>query len=120
MDQYNDNSENEFLWKLLADPANDPKVHTFDLQRLVNDFPQSGILQALLAHASEDKNLKQASVYFSPKALYKLINTPASFIGVADEKIILQKNLGNNGYHYEEHSTVIENTFLFTIRKRSQ
>jgi len=113
VDQYNNNSENEFLWKLLANPANDANVHTFDLQRLVSDFPQSGILQALLAHASDDKNLKQASVYFSPKALYKLINTPSSFIGVADEKIILQKNLGNNGYHYEQHPPVIENTFSF-------
>jgi len=115
VDQYNNNSENEFLWKLLANPANDANVHTFDLQRLVSDFPQSGILQALLAHASDDKNLKQASVYFSPKALYKLINTPASFVGVADEKIILQKNLGNNGYHYEyeQYPPIIENTFSF-------
>lgn len=113
VDQYNNNSENDFLWKLLANPASDANAHTFDLQRLVSDFPQSGILQAMLAHASDDKNLKQASVYFSPKALYKLINTPASFVGVADGKIILQKSLSNNGYHYEEHPPVIENTFSF-------
>jgi hypothetical protein len=112
VDQYS-NSQNEFLWTLLADPAGDVKVHAYDLQRLVNDFPQSGILQALLAHASDEKNLKQASVYFSPKALYKLINSPGTFIGVPDEKINIQKSPGSNRYYEDEDSVAVEHTFSY-------
>jgi hypothetical protein len=102
VDQYYNNSQNEFLWTLLANPANEPGMYAYNLQRLVNDFPQSGILQALLAHASEEKNLKQASAYFAPKALYKLINAPSTFIGVAEEKIIIQNSLRNLGSYYPE------------------
>jgi len=90
VDQNNNNSQNEFLWTLLANPANDAHSYTYNLQQLVNEFPQSGILQALLAHAGGEKNLRQASVYFNPKSLYKLINAPATFVGVPDEKIITE------------------------------
>ncbi|MDP9078190.1 MAG: hypothetical protein M3O71_12235 [Bacteroidota bacterium] len=104
MDQNYNNNQNEFLWTLLANPANDAHLYNYNLQRLVNDFPQSGILQALLAHSADEKNLRQASVYFNAKALYKLINAPASFIGVADEKIIVQNNIPSvrfNGHQAE-------------------
>ncbi|ASU36027.1 hypothetical protein MuYL_4142 [Mucilaginibacter xinganensis] len=73
---------------MLANPAGDAQSYNYNLQRLVNDFPQSGILQALLAHSSDEKNLKKAAAYFNPKALYKLINAPASLMGVSDENII--------------------------------
>ncbi|MDB5018845.1 MAG: hypothetical protein JWQ84_3677 [Mucilaginibacter sp.] len=99
MDQYSNNSENEFLWALLATPASDARLYANKLQRLVDDFPQSGILHALLAHASDDKNLKQASVYFNPTSLYKLINAPASFKGVSDENIVTQGISGNGNSH---------------------
>ena len=97
MEQNSNNSQNEFLWTLLANPANDAHLYAYNLQRLVNDFPQSGILQALLAHASEEKNLKQASVYFNPKSLFKLINAPSTFTGVPDERIFIQKGISING-----------------------
>ena len=58
MDQNNNNSQNEFLWTLLANPANDAHSYTYNLQQLVNEFPQSGILQALLAHAGGENNLR--------------------------------------------------------------
>jgi len=99
VDQHINNSQNEFLWTLLANPANDAHLYAYNLQRLVNDFPQSGILQALLAHASDEKNLRQASVYFNPKSLYKLINAPSTFVGVPDEKIIIESSLLSNGYY---------------------
>jgi hypothetical protein len=86
-------SQNEFLWTLLANPANDTHLYANDLQRLVNDFPQSGILHALLAQAGGEANLRQASVYFNTKALYKLINAPSSFPDVPAEKIIVQSGL---------------------------
>ncbi|MCO5946135.1 hypothetical protein [Mucilaginibacter flavidus] len=106
MDQNYNNSQNEFLWTLLAHPADDAQQYNYNLQRLVNDFPQSGILQALLAHTSDQKNLKQASVYFNAKALYKLINAPASLIGVADENIIVQNGLQPLNYNgYQQHDT---------------
>lgn len=95
MESYSNNSPNDSLWSLLENPANDVNTHAYNLQRLVNDFPQSGILQALLAHASDQKNLKRASVYFSPRALFKLINAPSSFTGVPDERIIVQAGMGD-------------------------
>ncbi len=104
MDQNKNNSQNEFLWTLLANPANDANAHADNLQRLVNEFPQSGILQAMLAHASDEKNLHRASVYFNPKALYKLINAPSSFIGVLNEKITIQNRISSKKYHTEENT----------------
>jgi len=98
VDQNYNNSQNDFLWTLLANPAEDARSHNYNLQRLVNDFPQSGILQALLAHSSDEKNLKQASAYFNARSLYKLINAPSSFIGVADEKIIVQGNINSRSW----------------------
>jgi hypothetical protein len=98
VDQHN-NSENYFLWTLLANPATDAHLYAYNLQELVRDYPQSGILQALLAHASEEKNLKQASAYFNPKSLYKLINAPSGFARVADDNIIIQPNIASTGHH---------------------
>lgn len=111
MDQHFNNSQNEFLWTLLANPANDAHLYAYNFQQLVNDFPQSGILQALLAHASDEKNLRQASVYFNPKSLYKLINAPATFVGVPDEKIIIENNFLSRGHYrqQEDTETVISN-----------
>jgi hypothetical protein len=105
VDQNYNNSQNEFLWTLLANPANDAHLYNYNLQRLVNDFPQSGILQALLAHSSDEKNLRRASAYFNSKSLYKLINAPSSFIGVSDEKIIVQNNIQSASYAVHQHQT---------------
>jgi hypothetical protein len=105
VDQNNNNSQNEFLWALLDNPANDAHLYNYNLQRLVNDFPQSGILQALLAHSSDEKNLKQASVYFSARSLYKLINAPSSLTGVSDEKIIVQNNISSAAYQHQTTDT---------------
>ncbi len=105
MDQNLNNGPNDFLWSLLANPANDVGSGADNLQRLVNDFPQSGILQALLAQASEEKNLKRASVYFNPRALFKLINAPSAFTGIPDERIVIQPGISLNGsYNAGEQS----------------
>ena len=104
MEQYSNNSQNEFLWTLLANPANDAHLYAYNLQRLVNDFPQSGVLQALLAHASEEKNLKQASAYFNPRSLFKLINAPSTFVGVPDERIFIQADISSNGSYQQSGS----------------
>lgn len=100
MDQTINNGQNDFLWTLLANPAEDAHLYNYNLQRLVNDFPQSGILQALLAHSSDEKNLRRASAYFNSRALYKLINNPTALVGVADEKIILQNGSSPVAYSH--------------------
>jgi hypothetical protein len=89
VEQQFNNEQNEFLWTLLADPANDGYAYTSDLQRLVNDFPQSGILHALLAHSDDRKHLKHAAVYFDPHALFKLVNASSALNAVSDERIVL-------------------------------
>ena len=99
MDQ-NDNSQNGFLYTLLANPATGASACSGDLQRLVTDNPQSGLLQALLVHASDEKNLKRASAYFNPKLLYKLINNPSSFNNVDEHSIYIQPALRKNNNSY--------------------
>lgn len=89
VEQQFNNEQNEFLWTLLADPANDGYAYTSDLQRLVDDFPQSGILHAMLAHSDDRKHLKHAAVYFNPHALFKLVNASSALNIVSDEHIIL-------------------------------
>ena len=115
MEQNLNSNKNEFLWTLLANQANDAHLHTYDLQRLVNDFPQSGILQALLAHASDEKNLRRASVYFSPRSLYKLINAPTTLTGVPDEKIIIQPGISSNGYYHQHNAPAPVEAFEDTV-----
>jgi hypothetical protein len=107
VDQHHNNSENYFLWTLLANPATDAHLYAYNLQELVRDYPQSGILQALLAHASEEKNLKQASAYFNPKSLYKLINSPSGFTRVADDNIIIQPNIHSTAHQHNGHNSYL-------------
>ena len=113
VDQYYNNSQNEFLWKLLANPADDAHLYADDLQRLVNNFPQSGVLHALLAHASEDKNLRLASVYFNARALYKLINAPSTFIGVPRERVVIENSIDGNGHYRYAAPPVTESLHSF-------
>ena len=113
VDQHYNNSQNEFLRKLLANPADDARLYADDLQRLVDDFPQSGVLRALLAHASDDKNLRQASVYFNARSLYKLINAPSTFIGVPGERIIVENSIGSNAHYRYAAPPVTEGLHSF-------
>jgi hypothetical protein len=89
------NNQNEFLWTL---------------QRLVDDFPQSGVLQALFAHASDDKNLRQASVYFNPRSLFKLVNAPSAFKGVPNERIFIQAGLESSEIYRSEDTRLFSET----------
>ncbi len=103
MDQ-NNNSQNDFLYALLANPAADASGHVQDLQQLINDYPQSGMLQALFAGASKEKDLKRASVYFNPRLLYKLINHPSSFNNVDSGSIYIQPGLHKNDHSESSNS----------------
>ncbi|MDB5136728.1 MAG: hypothetical protein JWP37_3331, partial [Mucilaginibacter sp.] len=88
MDQHLNNKQNEILWDLLANPTNNGHSHAFDLQSLVSDFPQSGLLHALLSRSDREKNNSQAAIYFNPKTLYSLVNAPDSLPEVSDTQII--------------------------------
>jgi len=112
VDQDLNNRQNEILLELLANPANTGQMYSNDLQQLVNEFPQSGILHALLAHANRDNSLKQtAAVYFEPHLLYKLINDIDSLAIVSPAQIVGHTTDASNDQHQENTSTVSENYF---------
>lgn len=92
MDQYLNNRQNEILWELLANPADNGQLHNYDLQQLVDEFPQSGILRAVLAHTGNGSDLKHAAAYFSPRLLHKLINDPENLPVVSAGQIAGFKN----------------------------
>ncbi|GAA3961806.1 hypothetical protein [Mucilaginibacter dorajii] len=93
MDQYLNNRQNEILWELLANPANNGQLHNYDLQQLVSEFPESGILRAMLAHAGNGSDLKHAAAYFKPQLLHKLINDPDNLPIVTAAQIAWQQNV---------------------------
>jgi hypothetical protein len=81
------NRQNEILLELLANPANSGQLYSYDLQQLVDEFPQSGILRAMLAHTGTRNGVKQAVAYFDPGLLYKLINDADSLAVVSTAQI---------------------------------
>jgi hypothetical protein len=88
-----DNAEYEFLWKLLANPADPNHSYIFSLQSLVSDFPQSGVLRALLMPNGDKAHVKHAAAYFNPILLHKLATAAGSFPVVSDEQIIFIDDL---------------------------
>jgi hypothetical protein len=83
-----DNAEYEFLWKLLANPAEPNHSYIFNLQSLVTDFPQSGALRALLMPNGDKRHLKHAAAYFNPRTLHKLATAPDSLPHVTAGQIV--------------------------------
>lgn len=88
MDQYLNKREYDILDGLLANPADAGTFYGYNLQQLVNNFPQSGILRALLAHAGTNDDIKHAAVYYSPLLLHKLINDAETLPAVSPAQII--------------------------------
>jgi hypothetical protein len=89
VDQYLNNRQNEILGKLLANPAEAGTIYSYNLQGLVDEFPQSGLFRAMLAHADKDnqRSISSAAVAYSPRLLHKLINDPESLSPVSKEQI---------------------------------
>lgn len=73
MEQQEKDRQREALWSVLANPA-DKRLHVYDLQHLVNYYPQSGLLHMLLARGGDEALIKSAAVYANNKVLYQLIN----------------------------------------------
>jgi hypothetical protein len=101
-----DSREYEFLGKLLANPADQNHSYNTDLQALINDFPQSGILRAMLVANGGRESLKHAAVYFDPHILHKLATAPDSLHPVITTQII--QDVAET-QEYEEDATY--NTF---------
>jgi hypothetical protein len=78
----------EILDELLANPAETGSFYGYNLQQLVDTYPQSGILRALLAHAGTNKDIQHAAVYYSPALLHKLINGPDGLTPVNPSQVI--------------------------------
>ncbi|WP_461460813.1 hypothetical protein [Mucilaginibacter sp.] len=88
MDQQVNNTRTQLLWDLLANPAGKHGEHAYNLQQLIAEYPQSGILYALLAHATDGENLNRAVVYTNPRVLYKLTHDADNLSIVSAEQII--------------------------------
>lgn len=89
MDQLYNNEPQGYLWTLLADPSADKTLYTASLRQLISNYPQSGILHAILAAGYDShENLKRASVYFNSQLLFKIINHPSDLATVTTEKIV--------------------------------
>jgi hypothetical protein len=88
VDQYLNSRQYEILDELLANPAETGSFYGYNLQQLVDAYPQSGILRALLAHAGTNKDVQRAAVYYSPALLHKLINEPDGLTLVNSAQII--------------------------------
>lgn len=81
------NISSELILKALANPVEVLNTNASGIESLVNDFPQSGLLRALLAGNGHDQNVKHAAAYINPTTLYKLVNSPESLPAVDARQI---------------------------------
>ena len=87
MEQLN-NIDKRLLWAALANPVEAYNADAAGMQALVSNFPQSGLLRALLACNGHDHNIKRAAVYVNPIALYKQVNHRDALAVVNSKQII--------------------------------
>ncbi len=83
MEQLND-IDNGLLWKALANPAE----NAAGVAVLVDKYPQSGLLRAMLAGNGNERNIKHAAVYINPTSLCKIVNAPDTLPVVSQKQII--------------------------------
>jgi len=108
VEQQLNNSNTSLLWELLANPADKNTSHTPNLQQLIHEFPQSGLLHALLSCTTDGQNLQQAAAYYDPKVLFKLNKDPETLPIVTDAQIIQPDNLISGAYfHTEENDELL-------------
>ncbi|OJW15753.1 hypothetical protein [Mucilaginibacter sp. 44-25] len=88
MDQYIDNRQKEIFWNLLANPADNGASYLQSLERLTKDYPQSGLLQAMLARVAGESQIARAATYVAPRILYKFVNNTAGLPLVDSSAII--------------------------------
>lgn len=82
------NTNSDLVLRALANPIEVLSANASAIESLVNDYPQSGLLRALLAGNGHDQNVKHAAAYINPATLYKLVNFPESLPSVDARHII--------------------------------
>jgi hypothetical protein len=102
VEQQADNSRTGLLWDLLANPVDKDSARINNLKQLISDFPQSGLLHALLVSATDGENLSQAAVYYDPRVLYKLNKDPETLSSVSNGQIIQPENIISGAYFHSE------------------
>ena len=88
VDQQLNNTRTQLLWDLLANPAGKHGEHAYNLQQLIAEYPQSGILYALLVHTTDGEHLKEAAVYANPRVLYKLTHDTDNLALVSTGQVV--------------------------------
>ena len=79
-----------------------------NLQQLIHDYPQSGLLHALLTYAADGENLQQAAVYYDPKVLYKLNKDIDALHMVTDNQLLITNGQQPAAGYFHTHD--IEHT----------
>jgi hypothetical protein len=87
VEQNIDNRHKEILWDLLANPAENGQLYKHNLEQLVQDNPQSGLLQVMYVRSLKTPDIRKASAYFSPKVLHKLMHDPDGLLPVSRDRI---------------------------------
>ena len=87
MNENTGNSGNDFFYDLLDNPADLSHSNAFNLQQLINEFPQSGLLRSMLAVKRDEESLQSASAYVNPNLLYIIANSASSLRAVSNEQI---------------------------------
>jgi hypothetical protein len=98
VDQYIDNRQKEIFWNLLANPADEGASNLQGLERLVNDHPQSAILQAMVARAKGGQTAGKAATYIDPRLLQKLISNPQGLPAVDRSSVTDLISISKNGF----------------------
>ncbi|SDF33597.1 hypothetical protein SAMN05216464_11637 [Mucilaginibacter pineti] len=78
-------------------------MYMYELQQLLYEFPQSGILRAMFAHATNGNavEVKHAAAYFNPTLLHKLI-TDADSLPVVSAGQIAGYKKGYSSNHLQD------------------
>jgi hypothetical protein len=109
VDQDLNNRQNEILLELLANPANTGQQYSYNLQQLVDEFPQSGILRAMLARTGT--GLKQAAIYVDPHLLHTLITDADSLAVVSPSQIAGNPKDAGTAHFQDNAVSAAENYF---------
>ncbi|MFD0750481.1 hypothetical protein ACFQZS_10030 [Mucilaginibacter calamicampi] len=94
MNENTGNSKYGVFYDLLDNPADLAQSDAFNLQQLINEFPQSGLLRSMLAVKRDEEALQSASAYVNPKLLYVISNAFGSLRAVSAEQIVVRQALG--------------------------
>jgi len=90
VDTYLKNKQKEVLTRLLENPANQGGTYIGNLQELVNMYPQSGLLHALLGKAMGERLPSKAAAFYNSGALYKICRHPEDLGAVTKHQLIDQ------------------------------